>query len=544
MALHLFKEENQQIRTLETLDGHFSDEQRQEARKAVENSLVDMQLETALTQGKCGIFSVAISPREDEALTPEQYERAISIIEEEFGFTGQNRVRVDHLKEGRFHSHLMWSLTRYDEEKEKHLLIPVGRYKRRLQSKADEMVAEFGLREVNRLPNENTIEITNADRMREARAKKEAKENGEAYQKIQDKKREIAELWNASKDGQAFLDNLRVKGYTVAKGDKESKRVKGNGIASYVLVDAQGNVSNLTRELPKLVKVKHVRERFAGMEDKILSVEAAQKYLAVNREEAEIERTNKELDAADLTGRNQEEEKRQSGLKEKDNDKKGRVAGHEERSGKVAENRSNKVEESKNKATSRAGGNISGVEKLRANFKEKVPDKRKSSLPQVKDWGVIIDEERKAKGALNLFERQFNQKEELDRKEAELARLKEELKQKDNKRDREKGLYDEALERLKAHTANLEGIKAYIQQKKEQFKEELGKQQQKNPRVEKEEPVEEKPVAPVKEHESNVVKFKDAAEEKKAKEETFKERMRRSRAQKNRDRGKDLDFER
>lgn len=293
MAAHLFKEENEVIQVRESLDGG-------QDRQAVESSLVEMQLYTRMTRGNTGIFSVAISPREGDTLTPEQQARAIELIEKKFNLDGQTRIRVDHEKSGRFHSHLFWSIV--DQENCK--LIEISHYKYKLQECAVSMEKEFDIAPVRRTPYEHTIEVTNADRMRDTKERK-----------CQDRKREVSYLWNRSETAEEFLEQIRAAGYEVAKGER----------SRFVLLDRDGQPYNLVRELPKEVKAKAVTKRFEGLENEFLSVEEAKKQLLdrqqYDREQACIDRTNSELEAADEAGKKKAAQEQEAQKKERQTQK-------------------------------------------------------------------------------------------------------------------------------------------------------------------------------------------------------------------------------
>ena len=65
MSDHLFKDENEHILIQQTISGDPS-------RRGFENDLVELHQYVKLTKGKRGIFHVAVSPRADESLTPEE----------------------------------------------------------------------------------------------------------------------------------------------------------------------------------------------------------------------------------------------------------------------------------------------------------------------------------------------------------------------------------------------------------------------------------------------------------------------------------------
>jgi hypothetical protein len=272
MAAHLFKEENEDVIVRESLDG-------EEGREAIENSLVEMQLYTRMTKGKTGIFSVAMNSREDEDLTPEQEVRAIEIIEQQFNLSDQARIQVDHLKAGSRHSHMFWSLVNQEEQK----LISISHYKRRLQACAIDMEREFDLQQTKRMADENTLQVSHDDRLRQT------KENN-----CIDRKKQIAKLWNSTDNVHDFVSGVRAAGYDIAKGER----------SRFILVDKDGQPYNLVRDLPKVVRAKDVRSRFGDYYQELSSFEETKKKLLEqqtwDREQANIDRQVKELEAADL----------------------------------------------------------------------------------------------------------------------------------------------------------------------------------------------------------------------------------------------------
>ncbi|MCB0832882.1 MAG: hypothetical protein KDC45_05425, partial [Bacteroidetes bacterium] len=275
MAHHLWKEENTEKIAYETYGGVGD-------RQDIEDTLVDMQLLTKLTKGQTGIFHVAINPREEETLNEEEKRRAIEMIEALWpdkegkgALSGQQRFHVDHVKDGRTHSHVFWSMVLQDEGK----LIDLKLYKRRLQECAVEMEKEFGHEPVPRTPSKETLEISNADRMRET-----------AQQKAKDRKKEISRIWEQTSHAQAFIEEARKAGYEIAKGDK----------CRFLVLDHDGQAFNLARDLPKTIRVKQIAERFGALEQELVSVEMArQRQLVFDREQQEIQQQHRMLDASD-----------------------------------------------------------------------------------------------------------------------------------------------------------------------------------------------------------------------------------------------------
>lgn len=260
-ARHLVKEENSIVEVWESIMSEGT-------RKEIEADLVDMQLLTSMTRGRTGIFHIAISPREEEEMSKEEWQQAVNMAEGEFELNGQFRMQVYHEKKGRPHLHVFWSLVDMD----KNRLIPLRYYKRRLQRLADEMELEFGHKRTRRFANESTLEITNADRLREGRTKKSAKA----------RKQLISKIWQKDVSPQKTIANLQSAGYVVVQGDR----------CRYALIDREGEVYNLTRELPKLIKQKDVHARLGELyqdlptlaEEKERRARAKEATLVANRE--------------------------------------------------------------------------------------------------------------------------------------------------------------------------------------------------------------------------------------------------------------------
>jgi hypothetical protein len=496
MAAHLFKEENEVIQVRESLDGG-------QDRQAVEASLVEMQLYTRMTRGNTGIFSVAISPREGDTLTPEQQARAIELIEKKFKLEGQPRIRVDHEKSGRFHSHLFFSIV--DQEKCK--LIEISHYKYKLQECAVTMEKEFDLAPVRRTPDEHTIEVTNADRMRDTKERK-----------CQDRKREVSDLWNRSKSAEEFLEQIRAAGYEVAKGER----------SRFVLLDRDGQPYNLVRELPKEVKAKAVTMRFEGLENGFLSVEEAKKQLLerqqYDREQAGIDRTNRELEAADEAGKKKAAQEQESKLKEK------------------------RIAEKTVQERFREHGRQSGVDRLRENIKEREKEKDpvELAMAQSKKWFDIIDRDREDSVKIAALENKLHQDHKFEDLENRTKELKKDLAKSDTFWGRKTGRYQELLDKLKDHETYFEERKQSIQSQVDRLKRELI--ESRPPELHPANDDKEKP-KPEKEQSSNVSDFEKAAKQKaserQAKEEAFKERMRRKQEQKEQERDKEqgMDFD-
>ena len=240
MAAHLFKDENEIITVRESLLGT--------SRTAIERELVAMQHYAKLTKGKEAVFSVAISPREHESLSEEQLDRAIEMIEERFKLEGQQKIVIDHVKDGRAHSHVLWSKVDIDNQK----LIATNNYKVILKDMAREMEREFEHELTRSRYTDKTLEVTDQDRMRDGRRSPEKLEQRSSVER----KRLLGDLWQDAQSPDHFIAMAKDEGYAIARGDK----------AKFVVIDRDGEISSLARDLPKTVKTKDLESRFQGLE--------------------------------------------------------------------------------------------------------------------------------------------------------------------------------------------------------------------------------------------------------------------------------------
>ena len=102
-----------------------------------------MQESAAIAKGtRCQkhLFSLSLSPPSNESVSVSVFESAIDRIEGELGLSGQARAIVFHEKEGRRHTHAVWS--RIDGEEMKAINMPF--YKRTLNGIARDLYREHG----------------------------------------------------------------------------------------------------------------------------------------------------------------------------------------------------------------------------------------------------------------------------------------------------------------------------------------------------------------------------------------------------------------
>ncbi|MFN7604675.1 MAG: relaxase/mobilization nuclease domain-containing protein, partial [Hyphomonadaceae bacterium] len=101
LGLHLLKTEENEHVEIHEVSGFLS-----------QNLMGAMSEAYAMARGtKCQkyLFSVSLSPPQNESVQVEVFEKAISDIEDRLGLKGQPRAVIFHEKEGRRHCHVVWS---------------------------------------------------------------------------------------------------------------------------------------------------------------------------------------------------------------------------------------------------------------------------------------------------------------------------------------------------------------------------------------------------------------------------------------------------
>jgi hypothetical protein len=180
-------------------------------------------------------------------MTDDQRIRAIDVLEEKLGLTGQSRTIVVHEKKGREHTHVVWS--RIDVE---HMrAIPDNHNYRKHEEAARQLEREFGHERVQ-----------GAHVEREGKPRPERTPN---YAEMQQSKRsglspseakeKITELWRSADSGQAFAAALSQAGFVLARGDRRD----------FVVIDAGGATHSLAKRIEG-VRIKDVRERMADID--------------------------------------------------------------------------------------------------------------------------------------------------------------------------------------------------------------------------------------------------------------------------------------
>lgn len=231
LAAHLLNTRDNEHVTLHELRGFCTDDDLKGAFREAE----------AISRGTCCsqyLFSLSLSPPQDERVPVAIFENAIDRIEERLGLTGQPRAIVFHEKEGRRHAHCVWS--RIDAATMTARPLPF--FKNRLTELSRGLYLEHGWKMPDGIRDSAKRDPTNFTLAEWQQAKRQGVDPRWLKQSIQ-------ECWKLSDDTKAFGQALQDRGFFLARGDKRS----------FVVLDHGGEIYSLPKMLG--LKTKEVRER-------------------------------------------------------------------------------------------------------------------------------------------------------------------------------------------------------------------------------------------------------------------------------------------
>lgn len=248
LALHLLRiDENEHVETHE-VRGFISQD--------LTGALKEAHAVSLGTRCKQFLFSVSLSPPPQERVPIETFESAIERIEQHTGLTGQPRVVVFHEKEGRRHAHAVWS--RIDADTMTAVNLPF--FKTRLRDLSRELYLENGWKMPRGLMNSREADPRNF-------SLKEWQQGKRMGVDARDLKEMMQECWAVSDSKVAFMQALKARGITLAKGDRRG----------HVAITPEGEVLSVARYTGK--KTKEIEKRL-GSPDSMPSVQAAKAQLA------------------------------------------------------------------------------------------------------------------------------------------------------------------------------------------------------------------------------------------------------------------------
>ncbi len=221
------------------------------AHENVDDAFVDMEAVAKGTACKNFFYHASLSPREDERLTPAQWERAVDGLETNLGLAGQARIIFEHEKHGRTHRHVVWS--RIDLDSMKAISDSLTYQKHEKTARAIE--AEMQLQPVA------SVLLKDRDTPRpERRARDWEGFRGSKTGITPDAvKAEVTALWQKSDSGAAFRAALAERGYQLCKGDRRD----------FCIIDPEGNDHSLARRIDG-AKTGDIRKGLADIDRETL----------------------------------------------------------------------------------------------------------------------------------------------------------------------------------------------------------------------------------------------------------------------------------
>ena len=236
LAAHLMRADENEHVSLHELRGFMADDLKGAFKEA-----------DAVSRGtKCRqfLFSLSLSPPEQERVPAEVFEKAIDRIEERLGLEGQPRAIVFHEKEGRRHAHCVWSRIDAETMTAKQLSF----FKTKLMEVSRDLYLEHGWKMPRGMANHAERNPTNFTLAEWQQAKRQGVDPRWLKQTLQD-------CWAASDNARSFGRSLEEHGFFLAKGDKRS----------FVVIDHSGEVQSLPRALG--LKTKDVAARLGDGND-------------------------------------------------------------------------------------------------------------------------------------------------------------------------------------------------------------------------------------------------------------------------------------
>jgi hypothetical protein len=248
LGLHLMKREDNEHVDVHEIRGFISDD--------IVSALKEAHVISKGTKCKQFLFSVSLSPPPEERVSVETFESAIQRIEERTGLDNHPRIIVFHEKEGRRHAHAVWS--RIDAETMTAKNLPF--FKTKMRDLSRELYLENDWKMPRGLMNSREADPRNFT----LKEWQQAKRMGHDARDLKDIMREC---WAVSDSKAAFMQALKSRGFTLAKGDRRG----------HVAITPEGEVLSVARYTGK--KTKEVEKRL-GAPDTLPGVEVAKAQLA------------------------------------------------------------------------------------------------------------------------------------------------------------------------------------------------------------------------------------------------------------------------
>jgi hypothetical protein len=236
-------------------------------------------------------YSLSANPDQAQGhLTREQYFDLIERTERSLKLVGQPRAVVFHEKRDkdgmlREHCHVVWS--RVDTSREKVKAVQIEHDRLKLRTVAREFARDHGLELPDGMKKDGKRDRFDDRAKQENLAERQQKERTGISKA--ERMADIATCWKETSNGAAFVNALEAKGYYLASGG--SRR-------AYVVVDLNGEVHSLSRQLVGVANSKALQGRLAGHPPgKLPDVEAARAWAKKEREQRQKDQVRQPSEA-------------------------------------------------------------------------------------------------------------------------------------------------------------------------------------------------------------------------------------------------------
>lgn len=270
------------------------------AARNIGNAFYEMKAVASGTRCKNFFYHASINPLAHESLTPEQWERAVDVLEKRLGLEGQPRFVVEHDKKGRVHRHVVWSRVDVD----RMVAIPNNRDFEKHQAVTRQLEKEFGLEQGKSVLGPEAEKGKRPARRPKSWEVMRGQKSGIDVKQVEE---EVTALWKEADSPETFRAKLEGMGYVLARGDRRT----------YCIVDRAGDVHSLARRV-KGVKASEIMDR--------LSPEIALKTLPNVRDAAAYQR---ERIVEGMNPVTQEEARREGAVREEEDRRQQVVAENE-----------------------------------------------------------------------------------------------------------------------------------------------------------------------------------------------------------------------
>lgn len=257
-AKHLMKAEDNERVTIAEMKGLYAQD--------LPEAFNELRALAGGSRDRDYFYHASMNPREDEHLTPEQWEFAVGRLEQNLGLDGHVRFQVEHEKGGRTHRHIVWS--RVDPD-----TLTLANHWRNYEAHDK---TRYELEQAfHHEPTPQTPEPTQR-RSREFADWEtfRAQESGITPHEV---KAEITALYKSSDNGAAFAAALEESGYTICRGDRRD---------ALCVIDGAGDVHSLVRRLDG-IRTAELRQFMADIDPQALpSVKEATEFVKAREQDS------------------------------------------------------------------------------------------------------------------------------------------------------------------------------------------------------------------------------------------------------------------